>query len=219
MKHDTQKGAVSGLAIAFIAIIIIALIGIGWMWKKGGVVASGASQVADASAGIPNTGSDGYTYSIATSTTVAAASDTASAPVETHTVTTYETKTVPVVQTHAVAATGVSGAAYHNATYGLTLRLPSAGWTVYQTTGGPAGLPGTAQLHFVAPGESQDAFVINVWDKAGWNYVRTQENFVHLNTTNIGEGTYLGENFTWIYSYTLYSHPEAQSGIAGAVFY
>ncbi len=88
------------------------------------------------------------------------------------------------------------------------------------TNGGPAGLPGTAQIHFVAPGESNDAFVVNVWGKAGWNYVRTQENYVHLNTSNIGEGTYLGENFTWIYSYTINSHSaEAQSALSGAVFY
>jgi hypothetical protein len=104
----------------------------------------------------------------------------------------------------------------------LTLRFPStfSGYRSYETYGGPNGLPGTLQIHFVAPGENTDAFVVNVFSKEQWNIIRTQENYVHLNTSNIGEGTYLGENFTWIYSATIYSHAaEAQSALSGAVFY
>lgn len=216
MKHSHQKGALSGLVLIFLAIVVIAIIGIGWMWHKGGVVATDSSSATTTAAGVPNTGNDSYSYVISSSTP--ASGTVAQAPkTTTRTVTTYVRKTVASAGS---SYTGVSGSVYHNATYGLTLRLPTAGYRTYITAGGPSGLPGTAQIHFIAPGEATDAFIINVWDKQGWNYVRTQENFVHLNTTNIGEGTYLGENFTWIYSYTIYSHAaEAQTALSGAVFY
>jgi hypothetical protein len=223
MTHR-EKGAASGLAMTLIVLILIAIIGIGFWWYHGATTSADDTTVAAAASS-----TQGYTFTIATTTvsapntgteTVTGANDTYTAtPAKTKTVTytTYERR--PVASAYS-ATTGLSGSTYHNGTYGLTLRLPSAGWTSYMTSGGPSGLPGTAQIHFRAPGEATDAFVVNVWSKAGWNYVRTQENFVHLNTSNIGEGTYLGENFTWIYSDTVYSHAaEAQAALSGAVFY
>lgn len=220
MKNK-QKGAASGIALGMLVVVLLAIVGIGWVWKNGDTLARDNS--AAVNAGIPNTGETGYSYVIDNSTSTAATTQsvTSEPRTETRTYTTYERRTVPATRTTASAYTGITGAnVYHNSTYGLTLQLPSAGWRTYVTSGGPAGLSGTAQIHFIAPGESTDSFVVNVWNKEQWTRIRTLENYVHLNTSNIGEGTYLGENFTWIYSYTIYSNSAAaQSALSGAVFY
>jgi hypothetical protein len=216
-----EKGAISGIALGIFLVILVAIIGIGWMWKKGGVVATNTGTQTSTSTGIPNTGETGYSYVIGESSTSTVARNTVTEEPKTvtRTYTTYVKKTVP--NTQASAYSGYSGSnVYHNGTYGLTLRLPEAGYRTYVTAGGPSGLPGTAQIHFVAPGSSTDSFVVNVWNKAQWNAIRTEENFVHQNTTSLGEGTYLGENFTWIYSYQVFSGAaQAQQALSGAVFY
>ncbi|MDB5194084.1 MAG: hypothetical protein JWN50_98 [Parcubacteria group bacterium] len=202
---NKQKGAVSGIALTLILIVIVAITGIGYWWYQ-------SADVTDSTVATTATSTTSYTYVIGSSTP--AVPNTGSTVVKT--ITTYKRVAV------AAAASGISGTTYHNGTYGLTIGLPSsfAGFRTYVTAGGPNGLPGTAEIHFVAPGESTDAFVVNVFSKAQWNIIRTNENYAHLNTSNTGEGNYLGENFTWIYSDTIFSHQaEAQSALAGAVFY
>lgn len=216
-----EKGAVSGIALGIFVVVLLAIVGIGWMWKRGGVVATNTTTNATStSTGIPNTGETGYNYVIGESATTTQVA-TSEPKTVTRTYTTYVKKTVPNTQANAyTGSVGTGSNVYHDSTYGLTLRLPQAGYRTYMTAGGPSGLPGTAQIHFVAPGSSTDTFVINVWSKAQWNAIRTEENFVHQNTTSLGEGTYLGENFTWIYSYQVYyDAPLVGQALSGAVFY
>jgi hypothetical protein len=207
--QNRQKGAATGLIIGVIVVIIIVILGVGYWWKHAKTVTTD-----DAAA---NATSTGYQFTVGNSTSTATTTGTVSGQ-KTETYTTYERRTV--------SATGNTTTAtrYHNGTYGLTLGFgfgsSFAGFRTYETAGGPNGLPGTIQIHFIAPGESTDAFVVNVFSKEQWNKIRTQENYAHQNISDLGEGNYLGENFTWIYSDSIYSHTaEAQSALAGAVFY
>ncbi len=202
---NTQKGAVSGTTIAVLVVALIVIVLIGWMWKKGGVSVSKDTNAT----GTP------FTYTIDNATTTASTTEVVK-------VTKTSTPTYKNTNTASAYTGVVNGTTYHNGTYGLTLSLPASwmGYRTYITNGGPNGLSGTAQIHFVAPGENDDAFVVNVWSKEQWNKIRTEENFVHRNTVDIGEGMYLGENFTWIYSTDSFSHnSEVQSALNTAVFY
>jgi hypothetical protein len=121
-----------------------------------------------------------------------------------------------------VTPTSPTGVIFHDSTYGLTIDLPSnfAGYRSYITQGGPNNLSGTEEIHFVAPNETSDAFVVNIFSKQQWNNIRTQENLAHQNINDLGEGNYIGENTTWIYSATIFSHQtDVQEPLLNAVFY
>ncbi|MES2214380.1 MAG: hypothetical protein V4465_03285 [Patescibacteria group bacterium] len=88
------------------------------------------------------------------------------------------------------------GSSYHSA-FGLTVSLPP-GWSNTPSVGSDvyAGVPDTASIHFAGPAGQN--MTINVFTKEQWNNIRIQETLGQVNA--FGEGSYLGENFTYIYS-------------------
>lgn len=98
----------------------------------------------------------------------------------------------------AAASQAVSGPAYHNPTFGLT--VPGS-YNVAQRQNVYGGVPTTASYDFYTGGVY--AFTINVFSKEQWNNIRIQETRNMKEGTGpdyLGEGRYLGENQTWIYS-------------------
>lgn len=92
------------------------------------------------------------------------------------------------------------GPVYHNSTYGLTVPLPAgwSGYSIYQNVEYFGGFPSLVSLHFNVGGTNP--LTVNVFTKEQWNDIRNQENANHLNVNSLGEGIYLGENFTYIFS-------------------
>ena len=202
--QNRQKGAISALVIGVLVVVIAIIIGIGYWWNHSTKVNSDDNLGSNATSTEPK-----FTIGDPSTTTISKTTK----PVITGT----HSNPTPTSEGNTTTSTR-----YHNGTYGLTLGFPASfsGFRTYETAGGPSNLGGTIQIHFIAPGETSDAFVVNVFSKAQWNAIRTQENYAHLNTSNIGEGNYLGENFTWIYSDTVISHnAEAQAAFSNAVFY
>lgn len=104
--------------------------------------------------------------------------------------------------------------AYHNATYGLTIPGVYAVTPVAVSPYG--GVSPVASYSFNYNGVY--AFTINVFSKEEWNNIRIQETLsADAGTTNayLGEGTYLGENKTWIFSVI----PAAYTTPSGVYFY
>lgn len=224
--RDTQKGAASGLAMLIIVLVLIAVAGVGFFWYRAAtkVAVNPDNQLA----AVGNATSTGYTYTIgepgipdtgnsenSTTQTPNSSSGTVVKKIVTTTVSN------PVRQPARVTS-AYGGPVYHNSVYGLTIPLPAGweGYRVYETTGGQNGLPGNATFHFVAPGSTTDTFAVTVYSKEQWNAIRTTENYAHANTPNLGEGQYLGENFTWIYSANIFQNsPDIANSLATAVFY
>jgi len=92
----------------------------------------------------------------------------------------------------------VLGPAYRNTTFSLTV---PGDYQVVPTQNSYAGVSTSASYNFYTNGSL--AFTINVFSEEAWNNIRTQET-VGVQTggqTNFGEGSYIGENATWIFSY------------------
>lgn len=198
MTHK-ERGSASGVVIGVIAVIVLILIGLGLYAYKNPVE---VAQNGESSTRIE--------YVATTTTTYVSTTTTAYEPDIT-----ARTYTAPRSQSY--GGTYASGSAYHNG-YGLT--VPGS-YTV--TTGQDvyAGVYDTASLHFHLPaqaGQGAQAFQINVWSKEQWNDIRIQETInakEGTGPTYFGEGSYLGENFTWIYSVI----PGSYNPLAGIRFY
>jgi hypothetical protein len=156
--------------------------------------------------------------SIASSTTVASA--VVGAGSVTRTTTELETVYKPA-HTEVVSRPGSpfpGGSVYHNSAYGLSVPVPAnwAGYSVYQNREFFGGFPSLASIHFNVAGTNP--LTVNVFTKEQWNDIRNQENANHLNVNSLGEGIYLGENFTYIFS-TQTLTPESQSILPYILFY
>lgn len=204
---NQEKGSTS---VAAGLLVFLAFVGLIWWWYDR------APAELPNNAGQPAATSTDYTFVIEPSATTTAV--TAPKP---------NPKPRPVVQKPRVSypvatrtASAVSGFHYRNATFGLTLPLPNSwnGYRVYETAGSPAGFPSTRTIHFIAPGETGEAFLIHVFTKEQWNALRTEEN--RRGISDMGEGKYLGENATWIYSYNIFARQnESQMILNNARFY
>jgi hypothetical protein len=114
--------------------------------------------------------------------------------------------------------TGPSGMTYQNTNFGLSLDFPVSwnGYTV-QVVGSSFGGIGTESSFNFYLNES-NTFTINVFTKEEWNKLRTEE--LQNNTVSYGEGDYLGENFTYIFSVIINSrNAEVQSILDTVRFY
>lgn len=149
-------------------------------------------------------------------TTVVSNPVNASGEVTTETKTVYEPEHTKVVTRPASPFPG--GPTYHNSTYGLTVPLPASwnGYSVYINRESYGGFPNSNSIHFNVGGTNP--LTINVFTKEQWNAIRNQENANHLNVNSLGEGMYLGENFTYIYSSQALT-TEAQSILNYILFY
>ena len=108
------------------------------------------------------------------------------------------------------------GGTYHNNVYGLTLDMP-ASYQALDTSASPTGVVASDSIQFVENGEK--IFTINIFTKQQWNTIRTLENTEHLNVNNLGEGIYLGENETYIFSYSVLGNPTAVQSIISSIKY
>jgi hypothetical protein len=101
------------------------------------------------------------------------------------------------------------GSVYRNSTYGLSVPLP-ASWNGYTTTEGRetfAGVTNLASIRFYLGGANP--LTINVFTKEQWNDIRIQE--TNLQVNGYGEGSYLGENGTYIFATNSTGGAEIQS--------
>jgi hypothetical protein len=96
------------------------------------------------------------------------------------------------------------GGSEYTSPFGLRLALPST-WQAYALT------KNTVSFGGVAPTDSTTftlaggpVLTINVFTKEQWNRIKTKENAANQNVNSLGEGEYLGENTTYIYSYTIH---------------
>jgi len=138
------------------------------------------------------------------------------------------TTVVKVIPPHEVTvykqvATYPGGVTFHSP-FGLTLPFPAtwAGYTLIQTNESYAGVPALATYNFNVGGDR--VLTINAFTKEQWNNIRIQEeqDILEGETRNeyFGEGHYLGENTTYIFSYDIQGRDaETQTVVNGAVFY
>ncbi|MEK9200419.1 MAG: hypothetical protein AAB909_00430 [Patescibacteria group bacterium] len=107
-----------------------------------------------------------------------------------------------------------TGPAYRNTTYSLT--IPGNYEVTPTNPNSYSGVTATASYNFYTNGNL--AFIVNVFSDEQWNNIRIQEtmNVAEQGGTNSykGEGRYLGENFSWVFSYI----PGAYSMPAGVSF-
>lgn len=96
------------------------------------------------------------------------------------------------------------GGSEYRSPYGLALAFP-ASWQAYAMT------KNTTSFGGVAPSDSTTfrlstgpVLTINVFTKEQWNRIKTQENAANQNVNSLGEGEYLGENATYIYSFIIH---------------
>ncbi|MDB5266308.1 MAG: hypothetical protein JWN89_123 [Parcubacteria group bacterium] len=184
MTHTLEKGSASTAGIALGILVLFVILG-GALYRSD---YPGGSQPANIISGLPQ-------YST---------NEPAAEPSVVYTtveVPTGETRQVYQPATTKVVNRAVSpfpgGSTYHNSAYGLTVPLP-AGWSNVPSVGADvyAGIPDTASIHFAGPGGQ--TLTVNVFTKEQWNNIRIQETLGQTNS--FGEGNYLGENFTYIYS-------------------
>lgn len=183
MKQEKATAVV----LVVVGIVVLGLIGLGYYAYKHPIVAEKdreAPQVPDANAT--------STISIAATTGSVAEADDDDEPRATAAAAAPRRSTATTYQ-------AVSGPAYRNPTYGLT--IPGT-YQVVPSQNAYAGVPTAASYAFYQNGVY--AYTVNVFSKEQWNNIRIQET---INTKEgigpdyLGEGRYLGENKTWIYSY------------------
>ncbi|MBX4195471.1 hypothetical protein KW796_00740 [Candidatus Parcubacteria bacterium] len=181
-----EKGSASGVVIGVVAFVVLVLAVFGvYAYKNPVEVSYGNSQPETEIIYVATT-----TTSYVSTTTTLYNRSQATAPA-----------TKPRASSSGQSASayiGYSGTAYRNASFGLTVpgsHSVTVGRDAY------AGVSDTASLHFYQGGVH--AFQINVWSKEQWNDIRIQETMnakQGTGPTYFGEGSYLGENKTWIFS-------------------
>lgn len=178
-----EKGSASGVVMGIIALCLVVLIGLGiYAYSNTVTVADDSSTASSTQVVYVATTTTSY---VATTTTTEVLVPRTSKPVATS----YVAPRTNTASSYS-AYTSVNG--YHSP-YGLTVPgnyYPTIGRDVY------AGVYDTASLHF-------SGFQINVFSKEEWNDIRIQEtvnNKEGTGPTYFGEGSYLGENKTWIFS-------------------
>lgn len=196
---------------AVIIVVVLALVGFGfYVYNDNSAVTTTATNSSPTPATFvvasssPNTNqsqlatsaySSGSTYTAPT--TPASPAPTYTAPASTVTNTSRTTTTYRAPATTIRRVTPING--YHNSTFGLT--VPGS-YTVAQSAAVYGGVPTSSSLIFYYRGVP--AFQINVWSRENWSKLRNEETWNehdgNIAGTYFGEGTYLGENFTWIYS-------------------
>lgn len=188
-----EKGASS--AIVILIILILGIIIGAYYWKKN---PSTPTTTTTTPSGYGNTQTTGNT------------NETVLTPLNN----TNNTNGSPAVVTPSTTVTG--GSNYQFPT-GLTLALPAT-WQAYSITHTSPSFGG------VTPADSTTfnvggakALTINTFTKEQWNRIRTQENAANQNVNSLGEGTYLGENSTYIYSYTINGRDAESSQIVKSV--
>jgi hypothetical protein len=134
------------------------------------------------------------------------------------TTTTTTTNMAPMIPSPVAPAaqTTYFGGTYHNSVYGLTLNLPTD-YQPFDTGTSPAGVVGSDSIQFTENG--LQVFSINVFTKQQWNTIRTEENTENLDVNDLGEGTYLGENETYIFSYNIVSNQAQVQSILSSIKY
>ncbi len=173
---STQKG--SGMIVGIVVVLLV-LAGLlmAYYWKKPVVLNN------------PNP--------IATTTPVLTGSNNDSKP------TTSNGNTGSGTQTNVVTNNVFPGGSLYQSPFGLVLPFP-ANWQAYavvKSNPSYGGFQPTDSSTIVLSGGS--VLTINVFTKEQWNKIRTEENAANQNVNSLGEGEYLGENSTYIYSYII----------------
>ncbi len=185
MKNK-QKGA-GGLAALIVLVILIAIIG--YFWKR-----NPTNTYTDNT----NTGTTNNDYTPINTGTSGGTNPGSTAGV-TNTPTGGATGSTTVTQ-------NASGSVTYRLPEGLTLKFPQS-WAPYAITK-PSGSYGGVTPVDTSTITLPDGPVlrVNVFTKEQWNSIKTQENAANQNTASLGEGEYLGENSTYIYSFTILGH-------------
>lgn len=197
MKKE-QKGFAS---IVVILIILLILGGIWWAYKNDKPIIDTTNQATENTPPTTNTVSTNSTNS---NGAVLTPTNTSSSPNEPAVITT--------------SSNVFPGGTQYESPYGLTLAFP-ASWQAYAIT------KNTTSYGGVTPTDSTTfrlaegpILTINVFTKEQWNRIKTQENAANQNVNTLGEGEYLGENSTYIYSYLIHAREaEARQVLANII--
>ncbi len=141
-----------------------------------------------------------------------------SSPTSSNTESSSTPKTSNFSNSFSYSASSSMDGTYYNPTYGLRLKIPPswAGYAVQTTNSAFGGLPSSNSIHFYVFG--RESFVINVFTKEEWNNLRITE--TNNNVNSYGEGEYLGENGTFIFSSQVFlNQTDVESILYTAGFY
>lgn len=189
-----EKGSASGIVIGVIALVLVVLI-------VGGIYAYNNPAVVETAS---NTEASSTIVYVASTTTSYISTTTTTQVLVPRTPNTGSSAYIapkPQAKQTALSYSGYSNVSYansyHNATFGLTIPGNYSASSGQDTYGG---ISDTASLHLYYGGAQ--AFQVNVWSREAWSRLRNEETWNNTNggQTYFGEGTYLGENFNWIYS-------------------
>lgn len=110
-----------------------------------------------------------------------------------------------------------TGGSEYRSPYGLALAFP-ASWQAYAMTKNATTYGGVAaQDSTTFRLASGPVLTINVFTKEQWNRIKTQENAANQNVSSLGEGEYLGENTTYIYSFIIHDRESEVRQILGNI--
>ncbi len=183
MKKE-QKGFASALVIVIILLIIV---GIWWAYDKSKTQVNYLDESPNTENPITNTGTSSGSSS--------------GAPVLSPNTPTPATGAPTVISGNSSVFPG--GTEYRSP-YGLTLALP-ANWQTYALTKNSVSYGGVTPTDSTTIRlASGPVLTINVFTKEQWNSIKTQENAANQNVNSLGEGEYLGENATYIYSFLIH---------------
>jgi hypothetical protein len=199
MKND-QKGAASLLLIIILLLIIG---GIWWSYDRGKTKTTYTNPI---------------NYSIGTSTP-SNTSTTSSNDTTDSTALSPNSNTGVTTQPTVISGNSnvFPGGSEYRSPYGLTLALP-ASWQAYALTTNSTtygGVTPTNSTTFRLAGGP--VLTINVFTKEQWNKIKTEENAANQNVSSLGEGEYLGENATYIYSYIIHDRETEVKQILGNI--
>jgi len=193
-----QQGFASLLVIV---IILLILGGIWWAYKKSETQINYTVKENDTE--ISSSTNIGYTGGSSTDSTVLTPSNSAQS-------------TQPTVISG--NSNVFPGGTEYRSPYGLTLALP-ANWQAYALTKNSVTYGGVASTDSTTIRlASGPVLTINVFTKEQWNKIKTEENAANQNVNSLGEGEYLGENSTYIYSFIIHDlEAEARKVLANII--
>ena len=197
---NSEKGQATAVVLGVAALVILTIVGLGiYAFRNPTYGLYGKDNKNKPS---------GSFYDNQGTTTISTATSTKAKPTASSTISIAPSRTAtstaaakPATTRRVVSASpyqAVSGPAYRAPTFGLTVPgsyTVSVGQNVY------SGVPATASYNFFSGGVY--AFTINIFSKEQWNDIRIQETRNAKEGTGpdyLGEGRYLGENMTWIFS-------------------
>jgi hypothetical protein len=193
--QTNERGQATAVVLGVAALVILTIVGMGiYAYKNPTFGLYGKDDENKPKGSFYDSKNATSTLTVATSTSNSTSTIAIAPSKNTTTSTAKPATTVRKTQTATVYQS-----AYGSYPFGIT--VPRGYTTTAAATGVYGGIQPTAAYHFYANGAY--AFTVNVFSKEQWNDIRIQETRNVKEGTGpeyLGEGRYLGENKTWIYS-------------------